>query len=180
MRRGIPEHENGHGGHHDVDRDGDGILTLIRETVDGLGRLVADHIKLARLELVADVKVQGRRAVTIALIVPFVFLGYALGCVGLALALGRWLGEAVGFFIVGGFHFFAGALAVAVALARLRNASLMRETANEVSMSLATLARPAAGDAGDARPETAPREQSGAAPADGATSRVPALGARGA
>src|SRR5437667_11794800 len=98
MRRGTPDHENGRNGDQHGDRDG--ILTLIRETVDGLGRLVADHVKLARLELVADVKVQGRRAATIAVIVPFIFLGYALGCVGLALVLGRWLGEAVAFFIV--------------------------------------------------------------------------------
>jgi hypothetical protein len=151
--------------------DSDGIMTLVKETVDGLGRLIADHVKLARLELVADVKVQGRRAATVALIVPFIFLGYGLACVGLSLALRRWLGMPGAFFAVGGVHFLGGALAVAIAVARLRNAGLMRQTASEVSLSLTTLSQaPAAGGANGTSVSIDVR--------DAARSRVAALGVR--
>ena len=76
--------------------NGDSILTLIKETADGFGHLLADHIKLARLELVADVKSYGRQVALIALIVPILFIGYAILCVGLAAALAPWLGHAGG------------------------------------------------------------------------------------
>src|SRR5215831_8815406 len=92
--------------------EGDSIMTLIKETVDGLGRLIADHVKLARLELIADVRTQGRRVGVVAVILPFVFLGYALACVGLALTLAPWLGGPGAFFAVGGVHFLAGTVAV--------------------------------------------------------------------
>jgi hypothetical protein len=119
--------------------DGDGIVTLIRETADGFGHLLADHIKLARLELVADVKTHGRQIAIIALIVPVVFLGYGLACVGLALVLAEWLGQAGAFFAVGGAHAVAGAIAIAVAAGRLRQANPMHESALEANRSVEAL-----------------------------------------
>src|SRR6185436_18944490 len=136
MNRGSHDTSNDSAGARSAGLDGDGIMSLVRETIDGLGRLVADHVKLARLELVADVKAQGRRAAAVALAVPFILLGYALACVGLALALSRWLGGAGAFFAVGGAHLLGGIVAVALAAARLRRGHLLRETANEVSLSV--------------------------------------------
>jgi hypothetical protein len=120
--------------------NGDGIIALIKETADGIGHLIADHIKLARLELVADVKANARHVAVVALIVPFAFLGYALACVGLAVVLSSWLGLAGALFLVGGVHLIGGAIAVGVALGNLRRINLMRDTANEVNRSVATLA----------------------------------------
>src|SRR5258707_13608678 len=73
--------------------DGEGIITLVKETADGFGHLIADHIKLARLELVADVKSYGRQVALIALIVPILFIGYGIVCLGMAALLARWLGQ---------------------------------------------------------------------------------------
>jgi len=100
-------------------------MALIKETVDGIGHLIADHVKLARLELVADVKTQGRRVAVVAVILPFVLLGYGLACVGLALALSPWLTTPGAFFAVGGAHFLAGTVAVALALARIDRKSVV-------------------------------------------------------
>jgi uncharacterized membrane protein YqjE len=118
--------------------NGDSILALIKETADGFGHLLADHIKLARLELVADVKSYGRQVTLIALIVPIIFIGYAILCVGLAAALAPWLGRAGGLFLVGGAHIVIGALAIMVAVRRLRRAQPLSETVEEMTRSMET------------------------------------------
>src|SRR6185503_2179061 len=41
--------------------ESDGIIALVKETADGFGHLIAEHVKLARLELVADAKASGRK-----------------------------------------------------------------------------------------------------------------------
>src|SRR5581483_2951152 len=105
----------------------DSILTLIKETADGFGHLLADHIKLARLELVADVKSYGRQVALIALIVPFLFMGYSIVCLGLALLLEPLVGLAGGLFLVGGVHIVIGAVAITIAVTRLRRAHPMSE-----------------------------------------------------
>jgi hypothetical protein len=119
--------------------DGDGIIALVKETADGLGHLIADHVKLARLELVADVKTHGRHVALLALIVPFVFLGYGIAGLGLAMVLAKWIGLPGALFLVGGVHLVGGGIAALMALARLRKARLMHETASEASRSVATL-----------------------------------------
>jgi hypothetical protein len=121
----------------------EGIIALVKETADGFGQLLADHIKLARLELVADVKTQGARVAAVVLIIPFILLGYALACVGLALVLSKWMGLPEALFLVGGVHVIGGAAGLAVQLAKLKHANLMHETAAEVTQSVATLSSPA-------------------------------------
>jgi hypothetical protein len=120
--------------------DGDSIVALIKETADGFGRLIADHLRLARLEVVADIKTHGRDVAAVALIVPFLFLGYALACLGLALVLGRWMGLPVALFVVGGVHLVAGAAGLAVVLGKLRRAEILSESSHEVDRSVAALA----------------------------------------
>ena len=118
--------------------ENEGIIALVKETADGFGHLIADHIKLARLELVSDVKSYGRQVALIACIVPFLFIGYGVLCLGLASLLAPWLGQAGALFLVGGAHVAIGALAIAVAVGRLRRVQPMRDSAHEVGRSLAT------------------------------------------
>jgi hypothetical protein len=118
--------------------NGDSILALIKETADGFGHLLADHIKLARLELVADVKSYGRQVGIIALIVPILFIGYAILCLGLAAALAPWLGRAGGLLLVGGAHILMGAIAIMMAVRRLRGAQPMSESVEEMNRSMET------------------------------------------
>jgi len=109
--------------------ESDGIIALVKETADGFGHLIAEHVKLARLELVADAKASGRKIAVIALIVPILFVGYALACVGLAMLLAPSLGAAYAFF-----------LAIAIAASRLRRVHPLNETAQEVSRSVEAIA----------------------------------------
>jgi hypothetical protein len=125
-------------------RDGldgsDSIIGLVRETADGFGRLVADHIKLARTEIVADAKIYGRQTTVLVIASVVLVIGYGLACVAAALALGPFLGTAVAFVCVGGLHLLAGAIAIAVALRRIRRTRLLSETVTEVSRSVSALA----------------------------------------
>jgi hypothetical protein len=119
--------------------DGDGIISLVRETADGLGRLMGDHIKLARLELVSDLKAYVQKAGLLTVMAVFLALGYALACVGLSLVLAQWWGAIAGFFAVGGFHVLVGGIGLAVGIRNLRQTHLLDETINEVSRSVSTL-----------------------------------------
>ena len=116
--------------------DSEGIITLVKETADGFGHLLAEHVKLARLELVADARASGRKIAIIALIVPVIFIGYALAAVGLAVVLAQSLGSAVAFFVVGGGHVVLGGVAVAIAARRLGRVHPLRDTVNEVNRSV--------------------------------------------
>jgi hypothetical protein len=125
------------GSNHD---GSDGIIGLVRETADGLGQLIADHIKLARTEIVADAKIYGRQTTVLVIAGVVLAIGYALACVAAALALAPLLGTAVAFVCVGGLHLLAGTIAIAVALRRIRGTRVLGETVTEVSRSVSALA----------------------------------------
>jgi Putative Actinobacterial Holin-X, holin superfamily III len=120
-------------------KDGSGVLMLVRETVDGLGRLFTEHLKLARLELKEDVRTYGRGIAVLVAVATVFALAYALACVGLAIILGRWLGPAGGFFAVAGGHGLVGLIAAAVVTRRLGEAHPMRQSLQEVERSVSTL-----------------------------------------
>jgi len=122
------------------------IIALIKETADGFGHLLADHIKLARLELVADVKSYGRQVALIALIVPILFMGYAIVCLGLAALLAPLVGHAGSLFLVGGAHIVIGAGAIMMAVRRLRRAQPLADSVEEMSRSMETFAPARAGN----------------------------------
>lgn len=118
----------------------DGVVDLLRETADGLGRLIAEHVSLAKLELLADVRRVGRRLRLILLAVPFLVLGYGMLWLAAAVALGRVIGLARALLVVGALHMVVGVAALAVGLTkRRRRPPLMGETASEVSRTLATI-----------------------------------------
>ena len=67
--------------------DRSGIGTHLSQLADGIGKLVAHHLQLARLELTDDAKAAGAIVAKMAVYVPFVVVGYALLCAALAFAL---------------------------------------------------------------------------------------------
>ena len=126
--------------HSDEGGERDSLIALVRDTAEGLGRLIADHIKLARTELVADAKEYGRE-IGVLVAAGFVLaVGYALGCVAAALGLGRLIGLPLGFAAVAGLHLVAGTVAAVTAARRMRRASPLSETMTEVSRSVSALA----------------------------------------
>jgi hypothetical protein len=127
--------------------DSDGIISLVKETADGLGRLIGDHVKLARVELVADAKSYARGGGLLVGAAMILLLGYAMAWIAGALALARVIGAPLAFGAVALLHLVAGGVALAAAARRIRRTHLMDDTAAEVSRSVGALAAPFAGAA---------------------------------
>ncbi|HEX3695923.1 MAG TPA: phage holin family protein [Polyangia bacterium] len=120
--------------------ENEGLLGLVRETMDGIGRLISEHMKLARLEFQADIKTYGRSLAVLLLVAAVFVLAYGLACIGLAVLLSRWMPLAYSFFAVAGGHVLVGAIAAAVVVSKLRTSQpLMRDSVNEVQRSVGAL-----------------------------------------
>jgi hypothetical protein len=120
----------------------EGVVGLLRETADGLGQLVADHIKLARLELAADVRSYGQGVATIVIAGLVVVVGYSFAWLAIGLALARLWGAPIAFAAVAVLHLVAGVIAVSTAVKRMKGTRLMRDSANEVTRSVDALTQP--------------------------------------
>ncbi len=121
-------------------RDDDGgLIALVKETASGFGQLVADHIRLARLEMTADAKSYVRDG-SMLLVGAFILaVGYGLACIAAGAALARVIGVPLAFAGLALVHLLAGAIALALILRRMKNIQLMHETKTEVSRSVSVL-----------------------------------------
>jgi hypothetical protein len=120
----------------------DGVVGLLKETADGLGQLIADHIKLARLELATDARSYGRGVATLITAGAVLALGYAFAWLAIAFALARLWGAPIAFAAVAVLHLIGGAIAVSTAVKRMKSTRLMHESASEASRSVTALTRP--------------------------------------
>ena len=125
----------------------EGIVGLIRETLDGLRDLIADHIKLARVEMVSDAKTYGRSIAVLVVAGLVLAIGYVFGLIAAALALGRVWGTPVAFVAVAALHVVGGGIAMISAMAKMRRTHPMHDTVVEAKDSLTALARPLQGRA---------------------------------
>jgi uncharacterized membrane protein YqjE len=117
----------------------DGIISLVKETADGLGQLVADHIKLARIEMTTDVRAYFRE-LRLLIVGAFVFsMGYGLACIAAGTALARVMGAPLAFVALAVLHIVVGAVALGMAVRRMRRVQLMQESKEEVSRSMTSL-----------------------------------------
>lgn len=134
----------------------DGVIGLARETADALGQLTVQHLRLARLEIKADLRTMGLQAGLIAVLVALAIVGYGLTMAGLAVILGGGTAGGIPLLIIGIVHVVAAGLGILIAVVRLRRVRLMNASADEANRSLAplglgTATKPASGQTG-ARP----------------------------
>ena len=126
-----------------LDERGDhegGLIALVRETASGFGQLVADHIRLARLEMTADAKTYVRDG-GMLLVGGFILaVGYAMACIAGGLALSRVIGGPMAFAGLAVLHLIAGAIALGLIMRRMKRVNLMQGTKEEVSRSISVLA----------------------------------------
>src|SRR5258708_25162364 len=122
-------------------KDVDGsISSLVTRLADALGRLLTEHLELAKLELKGDAKAFATLAGKLAISIPFVLVGYAFLCAGICLFLSRWLALDAVVASVGGFNLILGGLLAYAAMRRLNQQKVMDDTRNELSRSVAVLA----------------------------------------
>lgn len=116
-----------------------GISALVGRMADNFGRLVTQHIALARLELQEDVKAMGLDVARIIAFVPFILVGYVFLCGALSVVLATWMGYAGALAVVGGLNVVGGGLGIWHAVSRLKNRQVMDDTSQELSRSMAVL-----------------------------------------
>ncbi|HEY4392486.1 MAG TPA: phage holin family protein [Polyangia bacterium] len=130
----------------------EGIVGLVRETVEGLRTLIVDHIKLARVELATDLKSYGRSVAVLAGAGAVLAVGYLFAWIAAALAIGRLIGAPLGFVVIGGFHLLVGGFAIGWAMGKVRRTRLMNDTVAETKTSARTLAQSVQRQALEGRP----------------------------
>jgi Putative Actinobacterial Holin-X, holin superfamily III len=118
---------------------GDSLTVLVKETVDGLGHLMAEHVRLSKLELLENLNVMIRQTARVAVVTGFAFVGYVFLCAGVVFALEPALGLANGAFLVGGTHLAGGVIGLALALTKLARTRVMDGTAVEVHRTVTAL-----------------------------------------
>ena len=120
---------------------------LLKETADSLGVLIADHVKLARVELETDVRTYAAAlGVSLAASVLLLF-GYVFAWTALALALAKLWGAPVAFAAVAAVHLLVGALSLGAVSRKVQRTKVLRESIVEVRRSVHAVAHPAAAPA---------------------------------
>ena len=113
----------------------------MKETASGLGQLVGDHIRLARIEMTADAKTYVRDVGTLLVGAFILAAGYGLACIAAGLGLARIIGAPLAFACIAVLHLLVGGIALALMVRKMKQVHLMQETKHEVTRSMTALAR---------------------------------------
>jgi hypothetical protein len=116
-----------------------GVTGLAREAAMDFGHLVGQHVKIAQLELSAEMHALGKRACIVAGLAALIFLGYAFGMAGVAFVLGGHSSVGLPLALIGLVHVVGGGSGLAFVLLRARGSHLMNHTADAMNRGLAAL-----------------------------------------
>lgn len=113
--------------------------TQLRELVDAFSELVAQHVRLARMELAEDARFVGLRVGVIAALAPLILVGYGFLCVALALALRRVMAADLAFLIVGLLNLIVGGVGITIVGKQLGERKVLNATVTELDSSTSLL-----------------------------------------
>jgi uncharacterized membrane protein YqjE len=109
----------------------------LRELIDAFSELVAQHVRLARMELAEDARFVGIRVGLIAALAPLILVGYGFLCVALALTLRRVMPADLAFLLVGVLNLLIGGIGIAIVGKQLGGRKVMDATMKELDTSTA-------------------------------------------
>jgi uncharacterized membrane protein len=101
-----------------------GVTGLARESAASLGHLIGQHVKVARLEIAAEVRAMGRRASAVALLAALVAIGYALAIAGVAVVIGGGAERGIPLVVIGAAHVVGACAGLAFGPLRARASHL--------------------------------------------------------
>ncbi len=116
------------------------IATLLTNIADGFGRLVTEHLALAKLELTDDAAAVGKAMARILVFLPAVIIGYACLCAALVVLLTEWMPLASSLAAVGGGNLLVGMAGGYSAWRQIAARRVMGKTLEELNRSAAVLA----------------------------------------
>lgn len=120
----------------------DGLTGRLRETVDGFGHLVTEHVQRSKLELLLGGRTLARVAALALGAAALLLSGDLLLSAAAAVTLAPSTGPAGALLLVGGAHLALGAMCVALAKGRLDRSRLLEGPTGEIGRSLLALTAP--------------------------------------
>lgn len=128
---------NGQGRDPSPSRDGgEGRASLVevaKNAAEDLLDLLGAQIKLARLELSADLREALKRSIRIALFIPPLVIGYAFGMAAIASWLGGHWGLPAGLASVAGLQIVVAGVGIPWSLSALRRARILERAGTELT-----------------------------------------------
>ena len=116
-----------------------GISALAREAALDFGHLIGQHVKVAQLELTAEMHAMGHRAILFGVLVTLIALGYGLAMAGLAVLIGGQAAVGIPLVIIGLAHVAGGGIGLMLAPIRPRQSRLMDNSTAAMNSSLSAL-----------------------------------------
>lgn len=107
----------------------------LHELVDAFSELVAQHVRLARMELSDDARFIGARVGVIAALAPLILVGYGFLCVALALTLRRVMAADLAFLLVGLLNLAVGVVGISRAAKQLSGRKVLDASMEEFEAS---------------------------------------------
>ncbi|MBI3180803.1 MAG: phage holin family protein [Myxococcales bacterium] len=116
-----------------------GLAAHLSQLADGVSRLVAQHVRLARHELAQDARVAVNDSAWLVCCAAIALLGYALLQVTLALLIGRRLGLELSFALVAAANLALGGAGAWAAWARMKARPVLKSSLAELEQSASAL-----------------------------------------
>ena len=113
--------------------NGDGVVSLLRETANAIAHLLSSHLKLLRLELLNDLTLVGRRATMLIGFGALTTIGYVLIALGIAASVQPVCGWAATLLILGALHFCGGGVGMLVVIKQLKALELFEHSTHAAS-----------------------------------------------
>jgi hypothetical protein len=129
-------------------QDPSSIPELFRNATDSLVELVAAHVRLTNLELVADLEDRTRLVVTQLVVSLVGVIGYGLAMVAVGLAAGAVMARWAAFLVLGGVHLAAAAIGALILSRRRRHALQVDRAVHSLGKSVTVVADAVLGSAG--------------------------------
>jgi uncharacterized membrane protein YqjE len=108
------------------------VAGQLKELLESLSALVAQHLRLARLELREDVRFVGLRVGLMAALAPLILVGYGFLCLALAMALQRLLPADLAYLAVGLLNLVIGVAGIALVARQLQRHRVLDATVAEL------------------------------------------------
>lgn len=119
-----------------------GVSSHLAQLADGVGKLFAHHLQLARLEFAQDARALGASAGKLAAFAALGLVGYALSMVALALFLGRRLEADAAFALVALANLALAGAGAYLAVRKARQRQLLGRSLEELKSSVAIVKPP--------------------------------------
>jgi hypothetical protein len=116
-----------------------GISELTREAALDFGHLLGQHVKVARLELTAELHAMIRRARMIVVLSTLFAIGYALTMAGLAVVLGGHTPVGLPLVVIGLGHMAAAGVGLLLTPSRKLGSHLMNRSTTAMARSIEAL-----------------------------------------